>query len=44
MISRLSCPDEALAIAKGFIGTSGVARIEVRPVVEIDLPAHENRS
>lgn len=32
--------DEALAIAKGFIGTSDLPRIEVRPVVEIDLPTH----
>ena len=33
--------DDALAIARGFIGTSTIATIEVRPIVELggDLPA-----
>jgi hypothetical protein len=32
--------DEAIAIASGFVGTSTVATIEVRPIVDIDnVPA-----
>ena len=30
--------DEAIAIASGFIGTSTIATIEVRPIVEMEGP------
>jgi hypothetical protein len=30
--------DEAIAIASGFLGPGAIATIEVRPIVDIDLP------
>ena len=31
--------DEAISIASGFLATSSIATIEVRPIMEVDLPA-----
>jgi hypothetical protein len=33
--------DEAISIASGFLGTSSLAKIEIRPVIELKgLPSH----